>query len=115
MNSSETNLADQVDALRRQNFVLMLALIVVSGTVATYLAYQSRVMGKTVEGVRQQATPVISAYSQIAPHVNRQQIQTFLTQLGTYATAHPEIQPVLKKYGWNPPAAPAPNSAPAKK
>jgi hypothetical protein len=106
MNDSETNLADQVDALRRQNFVMMLALIVVSGTVATYLAYQARVVGKTVEGVRQQTAPVIQTYNQITPHINRQQIDTFLNELGVYAVAHPDFQPVLKKYGWNPPAAP---------
>jgi hypothetical protein len=45
MNSSpSTELTDQITALRRQMIPLLLALIVVSGTLAVYLWYQSRIV-----------------------------------------------------------------------
>ncbi|SRR5581483_1495711 len=108
------NLEEQVDSLRRQNFILMLALIVVSGTVATYLAYQSRTTGKILEATRQQTAPIIQVYNQIEPHINHQQLDTFKNQLIAYATAHPDFQPVLEKYGWHPTPPTAPAVAPKK-
>jgi hypothetical protein len=111
MNDSETNhaqagLSDQVAALQRQNFILLLALIVVSGTLASYLYYQSRVMGKTLENVRPQAMQMIQTYKKVSATLNRPQIETFVSQITAYAATHPDFQPVLKKYGWTPAAAP---------
>jgi hypothetical protein len=106
------DLSDQVEMLRRQLFILLLALIVVSGTVATYLYYQSRVMKQTVDGIKPQAMQVIQNYKALTGSINRQQVETFLNQVGVFAMAHPDFQPVLKKYGWTPPP---PGSAPVKK
>ena len=117
MNDSVTNqpnseLAQQIESLRRQVFILLLALIVVSGALATYLCYQSRLMGKSVEGIKPQAMQVIQAYNQVKASLNPAMLSNFVNQVTAYATVHPEFRPVLEKYGWNPPAA-APAAAPA--
>ena len=54
MNKSEigspapAELTDQIAELRRQVTTLLLALIVVSGTLTVYLSYQSHVTGKEI-------------------------------------------------------------------
>ena len=54
MNESETNspaqteLMDQIVALRHQVFTLLLALVVVSGTLTVYLYRQASVTGKDI-------------------------------------------------------------------
>ena len=111
-NHTHEGLSDQIATLQRQNFILMLALVVVSGTLAAYLYYQSRVMEKTIENVKPQATQLIQTYKKVSASLNRPQIQTFLTQINAYAVAHPDFQPILKKYGWTPAAVT--NSAPLK-
>ena len=106
---TNSGLAEQVESLRRQVFILLLALIVVSSAVATYLCYQSHVMGKSVDGIKPQATQVIQAYKQVSASFNPVVLSNFVSQISAYATTHPDFgQQVLKKYGWNPPPAPAP-------
>ena len=97
MNESPTNteLSEQIEALRRQTFTLLLALIIVSGTLVSYLFYQSRIMSKNIENYKQQAALVIQNYNQNVPV-----IQSFVKQLVAYGQAHPDFQQqVLKKYG----------------
>jgi hypothetical protein len=95
---THTELSDQIAALRRQTFTLLLALIVVSGTLVGYLSYQSRIMSKNVEAYKPQAALVFQNYNQDIPL-----IQTFVKQLVAYGQAHPEFQQqVLKKYGITP-------------
>jgi len=113
MNDSETNqtnseLGNQVEALRRQVFILLLALVVVSGTLAIYLHYQSRIMGKNVDGIRPQATQVIQTYKQVNATLNQASLSNFVNQITAYAMAHPDFRSVLQKYGWNPPPAAVP-------
>ena len=113
MNESETNppvaadLAVQVDSLRRQITLLLLALIVISGTLTTYLFYQSRAVGSELAGLEPQAQAIIQNYNKSLPN-----IQKFVQELVAYGQAHPDFQPILKKYGipLTPPAAT--NSAP---
>ena len=113
MNESETNppvaadLAVQVVYLRRQISLLLLALIVVSGTLTSYLFYQSRIMGNELAGLEPQAQAIIQNYGKNQPY-----IQKFIQELVVYGQAHPDFQPILKKYGipLTPPAAT--NSAP---
>jgi hypothetical protein len=104
-NQSYSELSNQIDALRRQTFILLLALVVVSGTLATYLHYQSRIMSKSVESIKPQAMQVIQTYNQVRASLNPATLSNFANQITAYAIAHPEFQPVLKKYGWNPPPA----------
>jgi len=99
MNDSEikstepSDLACQVASLQRQVMILLLALIVVSGTLASYLFYQSRIMGNDLAAVGPQAMQMIKGYKQNEPNMEK-----FLQQLVTYGQTHPDFQAILKKY-----------------
>lgn len=100
----------QVAALRRHVLTLLLALIVVSGTLTVYLFQQARQAGRDVAQEKQ----IIANLNQ-----NRPAIDGFVNQLIAYGTKNPDFaQQILKKYGIvsNPPPAPAaPASAAPKK
>ena len=99
MNESETSshthaeLSAQIDALRRQTFTLLLALIVVSGTLTVYLYRQASVARNDTKAMKQQAGPIIQAYNQNLPL-----IQSFVKDIVNYGATHPDFQPILKKY-----------------
>ena len=104
MNESEMNspapdeLSNQIAALRCQVFTLLLALLVVSGTLAAYLSYQSRVLGKDITNVKPQAMQMIQGFSQSRPR-----LENFVNQLIAYGQTHPEFQQqILDKYNIKP-------------
>jgi hypothetical protein len=105
MNESPTNefptnteLSQQIDALRRQTFTLLLALIIVSGTLTVFLYRQASLTRRDIAAIKPQATQVIQNFNQ-----NRPMIQSFVQQLVAYGQAHPEFQQqVLRKYGITP-------------
>jgi hypothetical protein len=109
MNETETNptpqteMLDQVVALRQQVFTLLLALVVVSGTLTVYLYRQASIIGKDLNAVKPQATQMIEAFKREQPSM-----ENFVKQLTAYGTTHPDFQPILKKYGIVPQAQPAP-------
>lgn len=103
------DVAEQVSCLRRQVFTLLVALIVVSGTLTVFLYRQSSLLGHDIASVKLQAGPIITSFNQ-----NRAGMEVFMQQLGAYAATHPDFQPVLKKYGWVPPAATAAPAEPKK-
>jgi hypothetical protein len=100
MNEFETGspapveLTDQIVALRRQMTTLLLALIVVSGTLTVYLSYQSHVAGKEMSVIGPQAPQMMKAFNQTSFVLEK-----LLPQLIAYGQAHPDFQPILKKYG----------------
>jgi hypothetical protein len=98
MNESESHthieLSEQISALRRQTFTLLLALIIVSGTLTVFLYRQATLTRRDIIGIKPQAAQVIQIFNQ-----NRATIQTFIQQLTAYGQAHPDFQQqVLKKY-----------------
>jgi len=107
---STENSSPEISALRNQVFVLLVALIVLSGTVTVYLFRQASMAGKDLEQLKPQATQVINGFNQ-----NQQLMVNFINQLVAYGQAHPDFKPVLAKYGIAPvpgvpagaPAAPA--------
>ncbi len=112
MNESSTpnELADQVAALRRQTFTLLLALIIVSGTLTVFLYRQASLTRKDIAAIKPQATQIIQAFAQ-----NGQNIQIFVKQLAAFGATHPDFQPILKKYGIAPTmTVAAPAAAPKK-
>jgi hypothetical protein len=117
MNESETNppaqtqLMDQVVALRHQVFTLLLALVVVSGTLTVFLYRQASVNSKDIAAIKPQATQIIQAFAQ-----TRTSMETFVKQITAYGSTHPDFQPILRKYGIvsNAPVAPAAPAAPKK-
>jgi hypothetical protein len=119
MNESETNsaaqteLMDQIVALRHQVFTLLLALVVVSGTLTVYLYRQASLAGKDVAMIKPQATKIIELFNQ-----RHASMDNFVKQLAAYGNTHPDFQPILRKYGIVPPSAgapAAPKPAPVKK
>jgi len=110
--NSPTDLAGQVAALQRQVFMLLLALIVVSGTLVAYLGYEAHHLGKDINAINVQ---IVQPYNQKLPA-----IRTFLNQLVAYGQEHPDFRPVLIKNNvvpaaTNPPAKPGtPPAAPKK-
>ncbi|MGH7953351.1 MAG: hypothetical protein ACREFE_15765 [Limisphaerales bacterium] len=111
MNDSETNqmsgeahgeFSDQIAALQRQTFILLLALIVVSGTLTVYLYRQASLTRNDIKNIKPQATKLIGAYKQ-----NLAGITNFVQQLEGFGRTHPDFLPVLKRHGIVPvPAAP---------
>lgn len=94
INNSPDDLAAHVASLQRQVAVLLLALIVVSGTLTVYLWYQARTSGRDLEAIRPQATQVIQSFNQDRPGMEK-----FVGQLITYGQTHPDFKPILAKYG----------------
>ena len=122
MNDSELNptpqsdLAARMAALQRQVSVMLMALLVVSVTLAAYLRYEDYTLHKDAATIRPQATQVISAFAGASAGMNRQAITNFLVQIVAYGQKNPDFgQQVLKKYGFAPvPAAGTqPKPAPA--
>jgi hypothetical protein len=119
MNESEINLPvqtelmDQIVALRHQVFTLLLALVVVSGTLTVVLYRQARLTGRDIAIIKPQATQIIAALKR-----DQQGMENFVKQLTTYGSTHPDFQPILRKYGVvpqpQPAAAPAAPAAPKK-
>ena len=111
MNESptQTELSDQIAALRKQTFTLLLALIIVSGTLTVFLYRQASLTRRDIASIKPQATQLIQAYSQNGPN-----IMNFVKQLQAFGTTHPDFQPILKKYGIAPTNVAAPVAAPKK-
>ena len=96
-----TDSNSEISALRNQVFVLLVALIVVSGTLTVYLFRQASLMGKDIDSVEKQTQQIFVAYGK-----NKDLIIGFEKQLVDYGKTHPDFMPILAKYGLAQPAAP---------
>jgi hypothetical protein len=97
-------LNSQISALQRQAFILLVALVCVSGTLTIFLYRQASLAGKDINALKPQAQQIIGAFNQ-----NQALMTKFVEQLADYGKTHPDFQPVLKKYGLvGQPAAAAP-------
>jgi hypothetical protein len=94
---SDSDLKDQVAALQRQVFSLLLALIVVSGTVTVYLYRQASTTRKEMEAIRPQAEQIINTFN-----LNRSTMANFLAQLNAYGQTHPEVAQLMIRNGFPP-------------
>ena len=101
---SQGEISDQVTALRRQVFILLVALVIVSGTVTVFLYRQATLTRRDITAIKPQAQQVITAFSG-----NYQAITNFVQRLVIYGQTHPDFdQQVLKKYNITAPTATAP-------
>lgn len=94
--SADSN--SEISALKRQVFTLLVALVVVSGTLTVYLYRQASITGKDITAIQPQAQQLIGAFNQ-----NQSLMISFVNQLVVYGQAHPDFRPVLLKYGIQPP------------
>jgi hypothetical protein len=100
-----SNLEQQVAALQRQVFLLLVALNVVTATIVFYFCYESHIASVAYYQGRGHAMDVIQQYQK-----NALAIQKFDQQLAAFGTTHPGFQPVLRKYGWTPPGSSSPTA-----
>jgi type II secretory pathway component PulF len=97
----------ELTALKNQVFTLLVALIVVSGTLTVYLYRQVSMAGKDLA----QGAQLSAVLNQ-----NEAAVSAFVTKLVNYGEKHPDFVPVLKKYGIEPrPGIPATAPAAPKK
>jgi hypothetical protein len=97
MNEPQINAetSDQIAALRLQMFIALLALVLVSVSLAGYLYLQQRYTRRDIVAIKPQAQLVVKDFTD-----NRSAITNFVQQLITYGQMHPDFQQqVLKKYG----------------
>ncbi len=87
--------SSELAALRNQVFTLLVALIVVSGTLTVFLFRQSSLAGKDLA----QADLLTQNFAK-----NEAGVNNFVNQLVGYGQTHPDFLPVLKKYGITPTA-----------
>jgi len=97
------NQNDEITGLKNQMFILLVALIIVSGTLTAVLYRQASTATKDLNQDEQMSAQM---------RANALVIETFVTRLVTYGEKHPEFLPVLKKNGIMPPTGAAP-AAPA--
>ena len=100
MENTDNNLSSEIAALRTQVFTLLVALIIVSGTVTVYLYRQASTLRKDIDQIEPQAKQIINAFNQ-----NQKLMVNFVNSLVAYGQTHPEFRPVLLKYGITPPPA----------
>ena len=87
--------ASPVVIMQRQITFLLLAVLVISGTLTLYLFYQAHVLGRQLETMEPQARYVVENYDRNWPHIQRA-----IQELIVYGQKHPDFQQqILKKYG----------------
>jgi hypothetical protein len=95
MITENSNVNEDISALKSQVFTLLVALIVVSGTLTVFLYREASMAGKEITQMKAVSADLTKRETAIG---------TFVGQLVNYGEKHPDFVPVLKKYG----LAPAP-------
>jgi glutamate/tyrosine decarboxylase-like PLP-dependent enzyme len=99
-------LRDEVRTLRSLFSAAAMALLLLSFGINAYLYYQDRILRQELDTAKKMA--------QEFETVRRPMVNTFITRLQEFARSHPDIKPILDKYGIRPAAsAPAPTPAPS--
>ena len=100
------SLRDEVRTLRSLVSAAAMALLLLSFGINGYLYYQDRIQRKELDTARKMAREFET--------VKRPMVNAFITRLQDFARSHPDILPILDKYGIKPAAAVAPASSPEK-
>jgi hypothetical protein len=79
----------EISALRNQVFIQLVALVVVTGTLAVYLYREASMAGKDLNATQQ----LMNNLKQSQPA-----LMTFANELGAYGMTHTDIRPLLAKY-----------------
>jgi len=108
---SDTNdLQAQYLWLRKQVLILLVLLIVVSGTLNIFLWRQLRYTQSDLAALQKQAEPMIAEYQQsMGPRMD-----DFVKKITEYGRTHPDFAPIMAKYQLGGTSAP-PATAPPKK
>jgi len=103
--------ADALSQVQRQVNTLLIAALVMSGTLTIFLLAQARYAKRDLELLQNPANQLIQQFKQEKPVMDN-----FLGRVAEFGKTHPDIMPLLQKYGvqagTNAPTAPAPATAP---
>lgn len=99
-----SELRAQIDWLRRWIAILLVVLIVVSGTLNIFLLRQWRYATADAKTMKAQATVILGEYEKVSgPRINE-----FVNRVTEYGWAHSDFRPIQMKYSLStspPPAA----------
>ena len=99
--SAETSdLRSEIEALRQQVWVMLVLMVVISGTLSTFLLVQMKNANKDLQ----------ENHQVVAQGAGMDQ---FLSRMVDYGKTHPDFVPILNKYGITVQNAPAPSPAAA--
>ena len=88
------NLREQYEILRKLFLAALVAMLIVSGSLAVFLVRQVTFVRRDVEGIRPQIDRLTANFKQ----VEEPQINSFVNSLINYAKTHPDFNPILAKY-----------------
>jgi len=110
--ASREEMVAQLRTAQRNVSNLLIMLLVVSGTLCMFLVQQVRYDRADLNGLRAQDQQVLQARQIIADYNQRTipAVQSFLKQLGEYSKAHPDVLPIMLKYGLVQPKVPEPET-----
>jgi hypothetical protein len=84
---------NEYQGVQKQLNILLIAVVILSGTLAMFLWRQTRYLRRDLEGLKPLAGPVIQRYNQEKPTVD-----AFVAKVAEYARSHPDFAPIAKKY-----------------
>jgi hypothetical protein len=102
MNDPETKTpatpeADDVNqqcvSLQRQMTTLLLAVVIVSGTLTVFLWRQARYARHDLDAIKPTAAQIIQEFNQ-----KQAGLQTFVSKVAEYGRTHPDFAPIMNKY-----------------
>ncbi len=97
---------DRLAGIERQMFTLLLALVILSGTLAVYLYRQSSIVSSDLQAIKPGAMQLIDAMKREKPGMDQ-----FVLKLVEFGKTHPDFKPIVDKYGLNTLAASAGSNA----
>jgi hypothetical protein len=95
---------DEIGALKSQTFILLIALIVVSGTLTIFLFRQASLANKDITELQRLSSQTVT---------NEMVLRSIVVKLQNFGSRHADYQAILKKDGFAPAGAAAPATAPA--
>lgn len=93
MNTENFDSNSEISALRNQTFNLLIALIVLSGTLTYVLYREASLTGKQLDVLKSQVGQQAANYNKVVPSITN-----FVNAVGAYGMTHPDIRPLLNKY-----------------
>lgn len=88
--------SDRLAAIERQVFNMLLALVILSGTLAVYLYRQSSIVSSDLQAIKPGAMQLIDAMKREKPGMDQ-----FILKLAEYGKTHPDFKSIVDKYGLN--------------
>ena len=98
--TSESDLQAQYDALRHLVTSTLILVIVISGTFNIYLLRQWRSVSRELAQMRPQAAQLIADYQKSGPLMD-----DFVNKITDYGRTHADFAPILAKYNLRPAGA----------